>query len=723
MPKANEETTDDEVHEVEHQPDPLEKDLEAAVETLISTKQTTVSFAGRHIGPILDESFAHALAFNKSITSLNLGDTLMNDWGMMALSEALRENASVKTLNLNTNQIGCNGAKALAACLGENCTLTSINLFFNRIGTDGATALLIWLENNSTLQELNLNCNSNIDERVLHEIDHLLERNRTSRVRFWSSIDERSEQLGMSINYLRGLYAPIAIDTTTPIDPAHQAELDLELSDARERLLVCIRAERERQEQAAALKRQQKEEARRRLHRERFLRAEQERARRRMSDLQRQQLQEEERRRLEEEEAARAEELRQIEEEKRLEEEQRRLEEEERLRREEEERQRQAEEERRRQEEEERRRLEMLEKMRREEEALRLKREQEAQAREREMIIKLQRIASSQPVVARTAHDEIEWLGAEDDEDEPAAAAVQPASPPHLASMMGVMSARSRLKAKIQRRRSAKAREIDIQLAPAPTQKVLSPANANANLASLVMSGKGKFNVASPTNAGSSSSSSAVSPSAQPSSPSFATAALVLSGKNKFKAMVASRRNRNGSTGSMDMSDEAKAGEFAAKVDDDQSEPPPPSANVAPSGDDNVPAPDFDEDDGKKVDPNQVLSFRKTKAALASVKSLRAGELNTKSGYLLKLSKMSLWWPRRFVKVTGKEMSIFRDPSDLQAKSTLVIHAVRKDMANEKHFTVIGTQAENIKFEAGDMQEVDQWVQFIQDNLDSLTGR
>ena len=106
------------------------------------------------------ETFLQALAFNTSLSSLDLHANSIGDEGANSLAQALRVNTSLSSLNLHCNSIGDEGANSLAQALRVNTSLSSLYLSRNSIGNDGANSLTQALRVNTSLSSLDLFGNS-----------------------------------------------------------------------------------------------------------------------------------------------------------------------------------------------------------------------------------------------------------------------------------------------------------------------------------------------------------------------------------------------------------------------------------------------------------------------------------------------------------------------------------------------------------------------------------
>ena len=107
-----------------------------------------------------EEALGQALRVNNSLTSLDLVDNCIGGEGAESLAQALRANTSLSSLNLHCNFNEDEGAKSLAQVLRVNTSLYSLNLSFNSIGDEGANSLAQALRVNTSLSSLDLARNS-----------------------------------------------------------------------------------------------------------------------------------------------------------------------------------------------------------------------------------------------------------------------------------------------------------------------------------------------------------------------------------------------------------------------------------------------------------------------------------------------------------------------------------------------------------------------------------
>ena len=102
---------------------------------------------------------AQALRVNTSLSSLDLVNNFIHDEGANSLPQALRKNTSLSSLNLKCNLIGHKGTKSLAEALRVNTSLCSLDLSNNGSLAEGANSLAQTLRGNTSLSSLHLGGN------------------------------------------------------------------------------------------------------------------------------------------------------------------------------------------------------------------------------------------------------------------------------------------------------------------------------------------------------------------------------------------------------------------------------------------------------------------------------------------------------------------------------------------------------------------------------------
>ncbi|KAG0021869.1 hypothetical protein BGZ81_008747 [Podila clonocystis] len=121
---------------------------------------TTLNLGQKLIEDYEFHELSDALKTNSSLNTLDLQNCLIGDIGTHALSKAFKTNATMTSLDLWGNSIGYNEARALSEAVMTNSSLASLYLQNNSIGHNGAQALAEALKTNSTLTTLDLEHNS-----------------------------------------------------------------------------------------------------------------------------------------------------------------------------------------------------------------------------------------------------------------------------------------------------------------------------------------------------------------------------------------------------------------------------------------------------------------------------------------------------------------------------------------------------------------------------------
>ncbi|KAG8340428.1 putative Leucine Rich repeat [Trypanosoma vivax] len=94
---------------------------------------------------------SQALVMNKTVTDLDLSNSVVGDIGVFSLAEMLMTNATVKLLNLEANSITDKGAKRLSDALRVNASLQQLNLSNNAITNAGVSDYVEMLRFNDSL--------------------------------------------------------------------------------------------------------------------------------------------------------------------------------------------------------------------------------------------------------------------------------------------------------------------------------------------------------------------------------------------------------------------------------------------------------------------------------------------------------------------------------------------------------------------------------------------
>ncbi|XP_074620584.1 uncharacterized protein LOC141879271 [Acropora palmata] len=144
----------------------------------VNTSLSSLDLYRNSIGVEGANSLAQALRVNTFLSSLNLSSNSISDEGASSLAQALRVNTFLSSLNLSSNAIGDVGANSLAQALRVNTFLSSLNLSSNSIGAEGANSLAQALGINTSLASLDLSEN-HIGAKGAHSLAQALKVNTT----------------------------------------------------------------------------------------------------------------------------------------------------------------------------------------------------------------------------------------------------------------------------------------------------------------------------------------------------------------------------------------------------------------------------------------------------------------------------------------------------------------------------------------------------------------
>jgi hypothetical protein len=121
------------------------------------------------------------LAFNHTLTYLNIGSCLIGDGGALAIANYIRsDTAKIQNLNIANNHIGPAGAGYLAEALKTNTILQFLELQSNNIGDEGARALIECLRTaNIFLLDCKIYGNKFTGTTVQADLSNLITRNKS----------------------------------------------------------------------------------------------------------------------------------------------------------------------------------------------------------------------------------------------------------------------------------------------------------------------------------------------------------------------------------------------------------------------------------------------------------------------------------------------------------------------------------------------------------------
>ncbi len=150
------------------------------------TKNTTpkeFSLSGLDLGGARSGILARHVAFNKSLTQLDLSRKSIQDTEGMDLAKMLFSNKVLRSLHLEGNNLGPKSAKEFGIALRVNNTLRLLDLESNQLTQDGEdlagiVQFINALQHNKSLISLNL-ANNKLEEPIDKEIRSMLEVNTT----------------------------------------------------------------------------------------------------------------------------------------------------------------------------------------------------------------------------------------------------------------------------------------------------------------------------------------------------------------------------------------------------------------------------------------------------------------------------------------------------------------------------------------------------------------
>lgn len=115
------------------------------------------------LGPELIEKLCKALARNKNLEIIQLGDTDMQDEGARELCSVCKELEKLTVLSIEKNGLSNQAAFYLADLIKTNHHIVEIDVAFNKIGNQGAVALSEALVKNFTIEKMRVDHNTQIE--------------------------------------------------------------------------------------------------------------------------------------------------------------------------------------------------------------------------------------------------------------------------------------------------------------------------------------------------------------------------------------------------------------------------------------------------------------------------------------------------------------------------------------------------------------------------------
>lgn len=98
----------------------------------------------------------NGLAYNETITNLDLSHNKVGDAGAKRLSKVLETHGVLQQLDLSDNNVHTEGAQYLARAFQRNSVITTFSIKLNPIGDRGGRDLFTHLKENNCLEELNV---------------------------------------------------------------------------------------------------------------------------------------------------------------------------------------------------------------------------------------------------------------------------------------------------------------------------------------------------------------------------------------------------------------------------------------------------------------------------------------------------------------------------------------------------------------------------------------
>ena len=136
-----------------------------------------LDLSSNHITAQGVEYLAEAIILNRAVTRLCLQSNNIKKAGAPHLAKILSKNRVIRHLNLGSNSLGADGVTHVAEAVRFNRTLNSLSLDMNEMGYKGAAAIATALISNRHLTHLYLPHN-NIGDRGMADICESLKRNR-----------------------------------------------------------------------------------------------------------------------------------------------------------------------------------------------------------------------------------------------------------------------------------------------------------------------------------------------------------------------------------------------------------------------------------------------------------------------------------------------------------------------------------------------------------------
>ncbi|KAG0249795.1 hypothetical protein BG011_008926 [Mortierella polycephala] len=137
----------------------------------------TLDLSGNHITALGAEFLAEAMVVNRGVTRLCIQSNNIKKAGAPYLAKILSKNRVIRHMNIGSNGLGADGVVLIAEAVRFNRTLTSLSLDMNEMGYRGAAAIATALVSNRHITHLYL-AHNNIGDKGLADICESLKRNK-----------------------------------------------------------------------------------------------------------------------------------------------------------------------------------------------------------------------------------------------------------------------------------------------------------------------------------------------------------------------------------------------------------------------------------------------------------------------------------------------------------------------------------------------------------------
>ncbi|KAF9187746.1 hypothetical protein BGZ50_001752 [Haplosporangium sp. Z 11] len=170
----------------------------------------TLDLSGNHITALGAEILAEAMIVNRGVTRLCIQSNNIKKAGAPHLAKILSKNRVIRHMNIGSNSLGPDGIVLIAEAVRFNRTLTSLSLDMNEMGYRGAAAIATALVSNRHITHLYL-AHNNIGDKGLADICESLKRNK-----YLACLDLELNHIGMgqSVVGLKALGEILKVNAT-----------------------------------------------------------------------------------------------------------------------------------------------------------------------------------------------------------------------------------------------------------------------------------------------------------------------------------------------------------------------------------------------------------------------------------------------------------------------------------------------------------------------------